>query len=190
MQARTLASPRYSLHSYGRSQHHPCLQAVSALLPARVLSICDECRLGLLRVLAIRCTHMAARSTTLACKQSVRCSRLAYFPYATNASSDSCESSLFVALIWPLAETEQSVNSLPVPASRPHSSLIVYIIGSIPRAGWPFSVRKATRVSGSSAMVSSPIISVKLSIPYSSFAVAFSFSATWSFSSLGIHTIL
>ena len=38
-------------------------------------------------------------------------------------------------------------------------------------------------------MVSSAIISQKLSMPYSSFAVAFSLSATCSFSSFGIHTI-
>ena len=40
-----------------------------------------------------------------------------------------------------------------------------YIMGSIPRAGWPFSVRNSIRVSGSSAMVSSPIMSQKLSMP-------------------------
>ena len=40
-----------------------------------------------------------------------------------------------------------------------------YIRGSIPRTGWPFSVRKDIKVSGSSATVSSPIMSQKLSMP-------------------------
>lgn len=45
------------------------------------------------------------------------------------------------------------------------ADFILYIIGSIVSAGCPFSSRNASRVSGSSATVSSPIMSVKLSIP-------------------------
>ena len=44
-------------------------------------------------------------------------------------------------------------------------SFLLYIIGSSASAGWFFSVRKATSVSGSVATVSSPTMSVKLSIP-------------------------
>ena len=40
-----------------------------------------------------------------------------------------------------------------------------YIMGSMPRAGCPFSVRNATSSSGSVVTVSSAIMSVKLSIP-------------------------
>ena len=64
-----------------------------------------------------------------------------------------------------------------------------YIRGSRPRTGWFFSVRKSMRASQSSQIVSSAIISVKLSMPYSSLAVRFRRSATSSFSSYGIQTI-
>ena len=47
----------------------------------------------------------------------------------------------------------------------PDKTTRLYIIGSRANAGWPFSVRKPTSVSGSVAIVSSPTISVKLSIP-------------------------
>ena len=47
------------------------------------------------------------------------------------------------------------------------------MIGSMFRAGWPFSVRKAMTPSESVAIVSSQIMSVKFSIPNTSFAVLF-----------------
>ena len=58
------------------------------------------------------------------------------------------------------------------------ADLVPYIIGSMLKAGCPFSVRNASNVSGSVAIVSSPTISQKLSIPYSSFAVLFRRSLT------------
>ena len=43
--------------------------------------------------------------------------------------------------------------------------LFVYMMGSMPRAGWPFSERNSTSSAESVVMVSSAIISVKFSMP-------------------------
>ena len=65
-----------------------------------------------------------------------------------------------------------------------------YIIGSNARAGWFFSVRNSSTLSDSVAIVSSHIMSVKLSIPSSSFAVLLRAGSHVVLELLGHQTIL
>ena len=100
-----------------------------------------------------------------------------------SSTSDSCSYTFRNLLHSPLLTQLLALFALSElkPQGKSASTLSLcgfYIIGSMLRAGWFFSVRNATSASGSVVMVTSPTISVKLSIPYSSFAVSFRRSAT------------